>query len=93
MYSGENFRSSISRSASHVRDAVKGKGVHEMDIMKRLGHTNLQMTFRYTHAMPENLRIAVDSLNKHPLPFRPKPAIGIAPKSRQWLLGRRERDL
>ncbi len=32
-----------------------------MDIMTLLGHTTLQMTSRYTHAMPENLRTAVDS--------------------------------
>jgi len=43
-----------------------------MDIMSLLGHTTLQMTSRYTHAMPQNLRTAVDSLNKEPLPFRPK---------------------
>jgi integrase len=66
---------------------LRGKGVHEMDIMTLLGHTTLQMTSRYTHAMPENLRTAVDSLNKHPLPFRPRPAIGIAPKSRQVATG------
>src|SRR5215204_3180193 len=67
---------------------LRGKGVHEMDIMSLLGHTTLQMTSRYTHAMPENLRTAVDSLNKHPLPFRPRPvATGIAPKSRQVATG------
>jgi integrase len=67
---------------------LRGKGVHEMDIMTLLGHTTLQMTSRYTHAMPENLRTAVDSLNKHPLPFRPRPvATGIAPKSRQVATG------
>ena len=43
-----------------------------MDIMSLLGHTTLQMTSRYTHAMPQNLRTAVDSLNKEPLPFRPR---------------------
>jgi integrase len=26
-----------------------------MDIMTLLGHTTLQMTSRYTHAMPQNL--------------------------------------
>ena len=41
---------------------LRGKGVHEMDIMTLLGHTTLQMTSRYTHAMPEKLRVAVDSL-------------------------------
>ena len=41
---------------------LRAKGVHEMDIMTLLGHTTLQMTSRYTHAMPENLRTAVDSL-------------------------------
>jgi integrase len=58
---------------------LRAKGVHEMDIMSLLGHTTLQMTSRYTHAMPQNLRAAVDSLNKQPLPFRPRSA----PKSRQ----------
>ena len=53
---------------------LRAKGVHEMDIMSLLGHTTLQMTSRYTHAMPENLRTAVDSLNKRPLPFRPRSA-------------------
>ncbi len=33
---------------------LRGKGVHEMDIMTLLGHTTLQMTSRYSHAMPEN---------------------------------------
>ena len=58
---------------------LRAKGVHEMDIMTLLGHTTLQMTSRYTHAMPQNLRAAVDSLNKQPLPFRPRSA----PRSRQ----------
>ena len=53
---------------------LRAKGVHEMDIMTLLGHTTLQMTSRYTHAMPQNLRTAVDSLNKRPLPFRPRSA-------------------
>ncbi len=67
---------------------LRAKGVPEMDIMSLLGHTTLQMTSRYTHAMPENLRTAVDSLNKQPLPFRPRPAAaGIAPKSRQVATG------
>ncbi len=35
-----------------------------MDIMSLLGHTTLQMTSRYTHAMPENLRTAVDTLGQ-----------------------------
>lgn len=62
--------------------------MHEMDIMTLLGHTTLQMTSRYTHAMPQNLRSAVDSLNKRPLPFRPKPAsAGSAPRSRQVATG------
>ena len=43
-----------------------------MDIMSLLGHTTLQMTSRYTHAMPENLRLAVDWLNKKLLRFRSK---------------------
>jgi len=54
-----------------------------MDIMTLLGHTTLQMTSRYTHAMPQNLRTAVDSLNKRPLPFRPRSA----PRSRQLATG------
>lgn len=67
---------------------LRSRGVHEMDIMSLLGHTTLQMTSRYTHAMPENLRTAVDSLNKHPLQFRPRPkATGIAPRSRQVATG------
>jgi integrase len=67
---------------------LRAKGVHEMDIMSLLGHTTLQMTSRYTHAMPENLRTAVDSLNKQPLQFRPRPeAIRSAPKSRQVATG------
>ena len=67
---------------------LRAKGVHEMDIMSLLGHTTLQMTSRYTHAMPENLRTAVDSLNKRPLPFRPRPrAATSAPKSRQVATG------
>ena len=63
---------------------LRAKGVHEMDIMTLLGHTTLQMTSRYTHAMPQNLRTAVDSLNKQPLPFRPRSA----PRSRQVATGR-----
>lgn len=43
---------------------LRGKGVHEMDIMTLLGHTTLQMTSRYTHAMPQNLRMAVDKLGQ-----------------------------
>ena len=67
---------------------LRANGVHEMDIMTLLGHTTLQMTSRYTHAMPQNLRTAVDSLNKQPLPFRPKRA----PRSRQLALGQMECD-
>jgi integrase len=62
---------------------LRAKGVHEMDIMTLLGHTTLQMTSRYTHAMPENLRTAVDSLNKRPLLFRPRST----PRSRQLANG------
>src|SRR5688572_2405249 len=51
--------------------------------MSLLGHTTLQMTSRYTHAIPQNLRIAVDSLNKRPLPF-----VQEARQNRaKWLLG------
>ena len=67
---------------------LRAKGVHEMDIMTLLGHTTLQMTSRYTHAMPQNLRAAVDSLNKEPLPFRPKASSAkSAPRSRQVATG------
>jgi len=67
---------------------LRAKGVHEMDIMTLLGHTTLQMTSRYTHAMPQNLRTAVDSLNKGPLPFRPKASSArSAPRSRQLATG------
>ena len=67
---------------------LRAKGVHEMDIMTLLGHTTLQMTSRYTHAMPQNLRTAVDSLNKEPLPFRPKASSAkSAPRSRQVATG------
>ena len=69
---------------------LRSKGVHEMDIMTLLGHTTLQMTSRYTHAMPQNLRTAVDSLNKRPLPFRPRSVANrSAPKSRQVATGDR----
>jgi len=43
---------------------LRAKGVHEMDIMTLLGHTTLQMTSRYAHAMPQNLRSAVDVFNQ-----------------------------
>ena len=54
----------------------------------KLGHRTLQMTSRYTHAMPQNLRNAVDSLNKRPLPFRPRSA----PRSRHSVPGRMGTD-
>jgi hypothetical protein len=69
-----------------------------MDIMSLLGHTTtLQMTSRYIHAVPENLRTAVDSLNND---RRPQSAAQLhhrrfvrgqwSPKARQdranWLL-------
>jgi len=73
---------------------LRAKGVHEMDIMTLLGHTTLQMTSRYTHAMPQNLRTAVDSLNKKPLPFRPTASSAkIASRSRQVATGTDECDL
>jgi integrase len=63
---------------------LRAKGVHEMDIMSLLGHATLQMTSHYTHAMSQNLRMVVDSLNKRPLPFCPRPlANRSAPRSRQ----------
>ena len=40
--------------------------------MTLLGHTTLQMTSRYSHAMPANLRTAVDSLARGPLALVPK---------------------
>ena len=46
--------------------------------MTLLRHTNLQMTSRYSHAMPENLRTAVESLTKGPLASAPKIAIAQA---------------
>ena len=74
---------------------LRSKGVHEMDIMSLLGHTTLQMTSRYTHAMPENLRTAVDSLNKRPLQFRPRSLGRLEARQNRanWLLGPMERDL
>ena len=67
---------------------LRSKGVHEMDIMTLLGHTTLQMTSRYTHAMPQNRRTAVDSLNKEPLPFRSKAnSTRNGPTSRQHATG------
>ena len=59
-----------------------------MDIMTLLVHTTLQMTSRYTHAMPQNLRTAVDSLNNEPLPFRSRASSNrSAPRSRQVATG------
>ncbi len=67
---------------------LRAKGVHEMDIMSLLGHTTLQMTSRYSHAMPENLRTAVDSLTGGPLPLRlVAGGARSAPKSRQLATG------
>ena len=67
---------------------LRAKGVHEMDIMSLLVHTRLQITTRYTHAMPQNLWNAVDAFNKQPLSFRPRPAVfESAPKSRQVATG------
>jgi len=67
---------------------LRGKGVHEMDIMTLLGHTTLQMTSRYTHAIPENLRTAIDSLTGGPLPLRlVAGGSRSAPKSRQLATG------
>ena len=67
---------------------LRARGVHEMDIMSLLGHTTLQMTSRYTHAMPQNLRTAVDSLRRQPVPLRlVRSSARSAPKSRQLLTG------
>jgi len=48
-----------------------------------VGSHDFEITSRYTHAMPPNLRTAVDFLNKQPLPFRPRSA----PRSRQVATG------
>ena len=76
-----------------VATRLRGKGIHEMDIMTLLGHTTLQMTSRYSHAMPENLRTAVDSLTSGPLPLS---LVGRLSEARQnranWLPGPREGD-
>ena len=67
---------------------LRARGVHEMDIMSLLGHTTLQMTSRYSHAMPQNLRAAVDSLRKQPVPLRLVRATArSAPRSRQLSTG------
>ena len=71
---------------------LRAKGVHEMDIMALLGHTTLQMTSRYTHAMPQNLRLAVDSLNSDGRPRSAAPTVApfrskSAPRSRQVATG------
>jgi len=67
-----------------------------MDIMSLLGQTTLQMTSRYTHAMPQNLRTAVDSLNKEPVAFRPKATSAKSAPSCDWnrcsLKGREEEE-
>src|SRR5882672_2043418 len=69
---------------------LRGKGVYEMDIMTLLGHTTLQMTSPYSHAMPENLRTAVESLARGPLALVPRVAnsqsepslaVGLLPRS------------
>src|SRR5438034_8231224 len=65
---------------------LRAKGVHEMDIMSLLGHTTLQMTSRYSHAMPENLRTAVDSLTRAPAVSsgsgsEPSLTVGLLPRS------------
>ncbi|MBA2526897.1 MAG: site-specific integrase [Pyrinomonadaceae bacterium] len=78
---------------------LRAKGVHEMDIMSLLGHTTLQMTARYTHAIPENLRTAVNSLTNGPAvssETHPEPSLTVglpprsarsAPRSRQLATG------
>src|SRR5829696_10194674 len=58
---------------------LRANGVHEMDIMTLLGHTTLQMTSRYTHAMPQNLRTAVDSLKQPAVGFSCEKRAKIAP--------------
>jgi hypothetical protein len=64
-----------------------------MDIMTLLGHTTLQMTSRYTHAMPQNLRAAVDSLNKWPFRFVRDQLQTEARQDRaKWRPGRMELD-
>lgn len=77
-----NFRFHDLRHTFATR--LRARGVHEMDIMSLLGHTTLQMTSRYTHAMPQNLRTAVDSLRKQPVPLRlVRSSAKSAPRSRQ----------
>jgi integrase len=67
---------------------LRARGVHEMDIMSLLGHTTLQMTSRYSHAMPQNLQTAVDSLRKQPVPLRlVRSSAKSAPRSRQLSTG------
>ena len=71
-----------------------------MDIMSLLGHTTLQMTSRYSHAMPENLRTAVDSLTRAPAVSsgsgsEPPSRSGYCPGAREarWLTPEARQDL
>jgi integrase len=41
---------------------LRAAGTHEMDIMTLLGHSTLKMTPGYSHAVPQKLRTAIDSL-------------------------------
>ena len=64
MFSGEDIRYSFSRFAAHVRDSFESKGSARDGHHDIVGSHHLQMTSRYTHAMPENLRAALDTLGQ-----------------------------
>ena len=71
-----------------VATRLRANGVHEMHIMFLLGLTTLQMTSRYTHPMPQNLRLAVASLDNDGRPRSAAPTVApfrskSAPRSRQ----------
>ena len=44
---------------------MAGPGVDAFTIAEILGHTTMQMTKRYTHALGENKRRAVESLSSY----------------------------
>lgn len=55
---------------------LRAAGTHEIDIMTLLGHTTLKMTLGYSHAVPQKLRTAIDSLAQGRV-------LSFAPTSRQ----------
>ncbi|OLE50894.1 MAG: hypothetical protein AUG51_25675 [Acidobacteria bacterium 13_1_20CM_3_53_8] len=55
---------------------LRAAGTHEMDIMTLLGHSTLKMTLGYSHAVPQKLRTAIDSLAQGRV-------LSFAPTSRQ----------